>query len=80
MNIYKDPHYHYDGERISAERAKRGISMRKLAEKANLDIKTISRVELNIVRPRPQTVGRIARVLGMEVVDFIVDSDGVTDR
>lgn len=72
MNIYKSLHCRYDGERISAERARRGISMRQLAEQAELDIKTISRIEQNQVRARPQSVGRIAAVLGMDIVDFVV--------
>lgn len=72
MNIYKSLQCKYDGERISAERARRGISMRQLAEQSNLDIKTIARVEQNQVRPRPQTVGKIAAVLGMDIIDFII--------
>ncbi|WES33307.1 helix-turn-helix transcriptional regulator [Ruminiclostridium papyrosolvens DSM 2782] len=72
MNIYKSLDYLYDGERISVERARRGISMRQLAEQAKLDVKTIARIEQNQVRPRPQTVGRIAAVLGMDIIDFII--------
>ncbi|RXE57732.1 helix-turn-helix domain-containing protein [Acetivibrio mesophilus] len=72
MNIYKSLHCRYDGERISVERARRGISMRQLAEQAELDIKTISRIERNQVRARPQSVGRIATVLGMDIIDFII--------
>lgn len=72
MNIYKSLQCRYDGERISAERARRGISMCQLAEQAELDIKTISRIEQNQVRARPQSVGKIAAVLGMDIIDFII--------
>ena len=72
MNIYKSLQCKYDGDKISGERARRGISMRQLAEQAELDIKTISRIEQNQVRPRPQSVGKIAAVLGMDIIDFII--------
>ncbi len=72
MNVYYQFRYQYDLDKLKMERIRQGMSMREMADKSELDIKTVMRVEQKQVTPRPQTVGKMIRVLGMELEDFIL--------
>lgn len=63
--------YTIDYEKFMLERAKQGKSIRELAEQAQLDIKTVIRIEKQKVVPRPQTVGKIAKALGKDLEYFL---------
>lgn len=63
--------YTYDIEKLKMERARQGKSIRQLAEMAVLDPKTIIRIEKKMVKPRIQTIGRIAQALDKDIADFI---------
>ena len=64
--------YIYDGEKIKMERARQGISLQELADRAMLDIKTVSRIEHGLAKPRAQTVGRISAALGKDITEFVL--------
>jgi len=64
--------YVYDIDKLMMERVRQGMSLRELAAKADLDIKTVMRIEQHKTRPRPQSLGRIANALGKDISEFIV--------
>lgn len=63
--------YSYDVEKLKMERARQGKSIRRLADLAVVDPKTIIRIEKSEVKPRIQTIGRIAKALNKDITDFI---------
>lgn len=71
MDVQYQFRYQYDLDKLKMERIRQGMSMREMADKSGLDIKTIMRVEKKQVTPLPQTVSKMIRVLGMELEDFI---------
>lgn len=64
--------YRYDFKKIRLERVRQGKSIVQLAEEANLNPKTVIRIEHNKVIPRPQTVGKIAAALGKDIEEFMI--------
>ncbi len=64
-----------DYQKVRLERAKQGKSITQLAKEANVNTKTISRIENSQVIPRPQTMGKIARALGIDYEDFYLRED-----
>ncbi len=55
------------GNKIGDSRKKLGLSQDALAEKANVSLSTIQRIEKGTVTPRPFTVKILAETLGMEI-------------
>lgn len=57
------------GSRVAALRTKRGLTMKELAQKARLgdSSKNVGRIETGEVRPRGETLTRLAGVLGVPV-------------
>lgn len=51
---------------VRAARARAGISQSELAQRADLDVNTVSNIETGKVEPRAGTMVRIARVLETE--------------
>lgn len=64
--------YLYDHNKIRTERARQGKSIKEVAELANLNIKTVIRIEQSKVNPHPQTVGKIAKALNKDIEEFII--------
>lgn len=68
------------GARIKVMRRSRGLSQEKLAEKAVIDSKFLSQLELGTRNPSLGTVHRIAHGLGIpvkELFDFEHDAKGM---
>jgi transcriptional regulator with XRE-family HTH domain len=61
------------GEAIRAKRRKAGFSQERLAEKADLSTVFISRVERGKESPSVDSLGKIARALGVRVRDLVQD-------
>lgn len=47
------------------------ISKKELAEKAGVDVVTISRITSGVQEPRPKTIGKIAKALNISVKDLV---------
>lgn len=62
-------------------RLQRGLSQERLAELAELSINAISSFERGLRFPRPKSLDALARALGAEPGDFMVEStSGTSDR
>jgi transcriptional regulator with XRE-family HTH domain len=62
-------------------RLQRGLSQERLAELAELSINAISSFERGLRFPRPKSLDALARALGAEPGDFMVEtSSGPSDR
>lgn len=59
------------GIKIKFERLKRNFSQEQLAERANLDTGTISKIERNVTSPTIVTVEKIANALGMTFLELV---------
>lgn len=59
------------GIKIKFERIKKGLSQERLAELANLDTGTISKIERNAMSPTIVTVEKIANALGMTFIELV---------
>jgi transcriptional regulator with XRE-family HTH domain len=62
------------GKQISAARKQQGLTQAALADKCNLDIRTIQRIESGSVTPRFYTIRLIKEVLGVKITMNIDDS------
>ncbi|MDH7445530.1 helix-turn-helix domain-containing protein [Aquimarina sp. 2201CG14-23] len=64
------------GEKISAIRKSKGLSQEALAEKSNVSLSTIQRIEKGIVNPRPFTLKTLADTLELNLSELIpIDSE-----
>ncbi len=61
------------GSKISDTRKKLGLSQEALAEKANVSLSTIQRIEKGTVKPRLYTVKILAESLGLEPTALLND-------
>lgn len=59
------------GYKIKYERVKRGISQLDLALKTGLTTRSISRIECGTNDPKYSTLVRIAKALGIELVELL---------
>ncbi len=59
-------------------RLQRGLSQERLAELANLSINAISSFERGLRFPRPKSLDALARALGAEPGDFMVETSHTT--
>ena len=62
------------GDELRLWRMRRAMTQGKLAEKAGVGINTIVRIERNQTEPRPPTIGKLARTLGIDPAQ-LVDRD-----
>ena len=53
---------------LAAWRERRGLSQKRFGEMARTAASTISRIENNKMRPKPELVSRIAQATGGEIV------------
>ncbi|MBI9033651.1 MAG: helix-turn-helix domain-containing protein [Bacteroidales bacterium] len=63
------------GKRIQELRKLNGITQEELAEKTNLSVRTIQRIENGETDPRNYTLQTIAQALHVEIKDLIENSD-----
>lgn len=61
---------HAFGEFLSAVRAARGLTQEQLAELAELDRTTVSKIERGMVSPRLFTINKLALALEDHFADF----------
>lgn len=55
--------------------AEKQIDLSELCEKANIGVTTLRRIRKGESTPRPATIGRIAKALGVDVRDIIQEGD-----
>jgi DNA-binding XRE family transcriptional regulator len=58
------------GEKISAIRRSKGLSQEKLAEDANINLRTLQRIEKGETRPHGETLKRICKALDVPVEEI----------
>ncbi len=63
----------YSKEKINWLRIESGLSLSKLAKKAEISKATISRILNNEVEARPDTIGKIAKALDVEVKELFIE-------
>lgn len=65
-----------DPEKFELAMAKACISSRKLREASGVSDVTLYRIRRGAQQPRPSTVGKLARALGVEVTEIIESEVG----
>lgn len=61
------------GQKIKELRIKRGLTQEELAEKTNLSVRTIQRIESGEVDPRTYTLTLLAKALNVELETFTTE-------
>ena len=61
------------GEEVKIWRMRRAMTQAELAEKANVGINTIVRIERNQTEPRPPTIRKLAEALDIDPKELIKD-------
>ena len=63
------------GKKIHQERLKRGWTQEELAEKIDMNASFVGQVERGLKAASFDTLERLSRIFGMEVVDFLKKGD-----
>lgn len=63
-----------DKRKLEIAMARKQMSYKELASKADLTKDTLTRVHMH-KRPHPQSVGRIAAALGVDVTEIIAEEE-----
>lgn len=66
------------GERIREARKCAGLTQEELASKLGISYQSIGQWERNIRNPKPETIQKIAKALGVTVTDLVTE-DSVTN-
>jgi transcriptional regulator with XRE-family HTH domain len=61
---------HMVGERLAELREQKALTLRELEEASGIGADAISKIENGHRKPRPSTLRKLARALGVEVEDF----------
>ena len=61
--------------KITLERANQGISANELSKRAGVSKNVVANMERGSATPRLDTLGKIAKALGMKLEDFIRDEE-----
>jgi uncharacterized RDD family membrane protein YckC/DNA-binding XRE family transcriptional regulator len=61
-----------DGKKICEVRKLKGLTQEKLAELANVNLRTIQRIESNSGEPHGNTLNSICDVLGIQIEDILI--------
>ena len=64
------------GERIKAARARKVWGQAELAREAGISPNTLYRIEVGGHEPRPATIRKIARVLGIDPAELVGSASG----
>jgi transcriptional regulator with XRE-family HTH domain len=59
------------GDEVKIWRMRRAMTQGELAEKANVGINTIVRIERNQTEPRPHTIGKLAIALRIDPSELV---------
>jgi transcriptional regulator with XRE-family HTH domain len=62
------------GERLRLQRLRRAFTQLELAQKAGVDQVTIVRLENGVTAPRPSTIRKLARALGMTPLQLTTET------
>jgi transcriptional regulator with XRE-family HTH domain len=62
------------GERLRRLRARAALTQAELARKARVDPATVARLELSMNAPRPTTIRKLARALGVQPMELTTDA------
>lgn len=65
----------FDNTKFTMILAEKQIDLSELCEKANIGVTTLRRIRKGESTPRPATIGRIAKALGVDVRDIIQEGD-----
>jgi transcriptional regulator with XRE-family HTH domain len=68
--VLSDDRRHMVGERLAKLREKKALTLRDLEEASGIGADAISKIENGHRKPRPSTLRKLARALGVEVEDF----------
>jgi transcriptional regulator with XRE-family HTH domain len=68
------------GQLIKKYRMQKGMTQEELAERTNLSVRTIQRIENGIVDPRAYTLRTIASALEVDYQQFIGDDEAALDN
>ncbi len=68
-----------DKIKLDLAMAKKAFSAKKLSESCGVSQVTIVRITKGIQNARPETVGKIARALGVDVLDIIKTAAATAD-
>jgi transcriptional regulator with XRE-family HTH domain len=60
----------FSPDKLIALRKLKGFSQEKLAEKAGINIRSLQRIEKQMVQPQPHTMGLLAEALGVSINDL----------
>lgn len=61
------------GDRIKHLRKQKGLTQDQVAEQANIDSKSLSRLERNVFNPSIETLERLATSLDVRLQDFFIE-------
>ncbi|MEX0610070.1 MAG: helix-turn-helix domain-containing protein [Balneolaceae bacterium] len=67
------------GEKLSTKRKNRGYSQELLAEHSGISLRTIQRIENNLVTPRPYTLKAIADALEIDLEELCIEHNIYSD-
>lgn len=62
-----------DVKRLHLELARLCLSKKELCDLSGVDVVTLSRIINGSQNPRPATIGRIAKALGVDVTELLED-------
>jgi transcriptional regulator with XRE-family HTH domain len=68
-----------DGKKICEVRKLKGLTQEKFAELANVNLRTIQRIESNSGEPHGNTLNSICDVLGIKIEDILIRDDKFTN-
>lgn len=57
----------FSSDKLISLRKLKGFSQEKLAEKAGINIRSLQRIEKQVVQPQPHTMGLLAEALGVSI-------------
>jgi transcriptional regulator with XRE-family HTH domain len=59
------------GDQLKLWRMRKAVTQEELAEKAGININTVTRIERNQTEPRPTTIGKLAKALGIDPSELV---------
>jgi transcriptional regulator with XRE-family HTH domain len=68
----------FSSDKLIALRKLKGFSQEKLAEKAGINIRSLQRIEKQVVQPQPHTMGLLAEALGLSINDLCNEASAET--
>jgi transcriptional regulator with XRE-family HTH domain len=66
----------YIGNRLKDLRTEQALTQRELADKADIGVNTVNRIELNETEPHMSTIRKLAQALGVEPRNLVKGHSG----